>query len=340
MSSSASPMPTVSIALASYNGARFIEAQLRSFADQTRPPDQVVIRDDGSTDNTAAIVASFAATAPFAIDFAYNAQRRGYSRNFEGAVAACTGDIVFLSDQDDVWLPEKIETIIAAFAHDPAQQVFVNDQILTDGELQHAGITKLSNLANLGIGAEGLIEGCCTAFRRSWSTALLPIPASAETLVERRTMSHDRWLNELAMLLDLRGVVTIPLQYFRRYGSNTTDWLVSEPRRTGVYDLVATRVATAPVAAWRERIAVLDLYDGWLRDHRDTLIALGGDVRGALAAVARERAAQDARCTLVAQPLPRRAWGAAILWLRGGYDYFYGWKSALRDMARKAAPTK
>lgn len=334
--SSDTTIRTVSIALASYNGARFIEAQLRSFADQTRPPDQVVIRDDGSTDETAGIVARFAATAPFAIDFARNPDRRGYSRNFEGAVAACTGDVIFLSDQDDVWLPTKIETMLAAFVREPARQVFVNDQILTDGDLRHDNHTKLTNLANLGMGPEGLIEGCCTAFRRSWSDLLLPIPASADALVDARVMAHDRWLNELAILLRLRGLVRTPLQYFRRYGSNTTDWLVSEPRRTGLRDLAATRVAKAPIKAWRERIVVLDLYARWIHDHRDALTILGGDVPAASVAMAHERAAHDARCTLVTRSLPGRAWGVASLWRKGGYIYFYGWKSALRDVVRSA----
>lgn len=327
----------VSVALASYNGARFIEAQLQSFADQTRPPDQVVIRDDGSTDDTAAIIERFAATAPFVVDFAHNTHRRGYSRNFEGAVSACTGDIVFLSDQDDVWLPNKIETILEAFAREPQRQVFVNDQILTDGKLRHNGITKLSNLANLGIGADGLIEGCCTAFRRSWSTELLPIPAIAEALIKRHALSHDRWLNELAILLQVRGVMAEPLQYFRRYGSNTTTWLVSEPRRTGMRDLVATRVATAPVDAWQERIAVLNVYSAWIHEHRDALARLGGNVTNASTGIERERVAYAARCMLVVRSLPQRIWGAVSLWRKGGYTYFYGWKSALRDMMRSAA---
>jgi glycosyltransferase involved in cell wall biosynthesis len=329
--------PTVSIALASYNGVRFIEAQLRSFADQTRPPDQVVIRDDGSTDATAAIVDRFAQTAPFAIDFQFNPDRRGYTRNFEGAIAACSGDIIFLSDQDDVWLPNKIQTILDTFAEHPEHQAIVNDQILTDGDLNHTGITKLGNLKRLGIGPEGLIEGCCMAFRRSWSEHLLPIPASADAMIETRIMSHDRWLNEIAILLDLRGVVRTPLQYFRRYGSNTTNWLVSEPRKSGMRDLVTTRVAVAPIAAWRDRIATLDLYETWLRAHGDAMTALRGDLPLALARLARERAAHQARCALAVKPLPQRAWAAAALWRQGGYDYFNGWISALRDITRSAA---
>jgi glycosyltransferase involved in cell wall biosynthesis len=328
--------PTVSIALASYNGARFIEAQLRSFADQTRPPDQVVIRDDGSTDDTAAIVARFAETAPFTIDFQRNPERCGYTRNFEGAVAACSGDIIFLSDQDDVWLPNKLQTILDAFVQHPRHQVIVNDQILTDGDLNHTGITKLGNLKRLGIGPEGLIEGCCTAFRRAWGERLLPIPAEAGTMVESRAMSHDRWLNELAMLLDLREVVRTPLQYFRRYGSNTTNWLVSEPRQSGMRDLVAARVPVAPVAAWRERIATLDLYESWLRDHQEAVASFHGDLTKAFAKLDRERTAHRARCALAVQPLPRRAWAAVTLWRRGGYAYFNGWISALRDVTRSA----
>ena len=327
----------ISVAMASYNGARFIAAQLQSFADQSLKPDEVVICDDGSTDETAAIVAEFAATAPFAIRFQRNPERLGYSRNFEGAVLQCRGEIVFLSDQDDCWLPVKLARGGERLDVDRAAQVGVNDQILTDGALNHENITKLGNLARLGTDAEGLIEGCCTAFRRTWAELVLPIPAEAEDQLRRRLQSHDRWINELAILLDVRRVIETPLQYFRRYGSNTTDWMVSEPRKVGMGDLVANRVPTAPVEAWEQRAEVIDLYADWLSRHRQRLEAAGiGTVDRALAAIAREKSSNEARIRLVQTALPARLPMIARLLAKGGYGYFYGWKSAVRDIVRSA----
>jgi glycosyltransferase involved in cell wall biosynthesis len=330
----------LSIAMASYNGARFIGEQLQSFAGQSRPPVEVVICDDGSTDDTARIVADFAARAGFPVRFHRNPERLGYARNFERAVLLCQGDIVFLSDQDDVWLPEKLEAVAAAFEADPAAQVVANDQILTDGELRHDGITKLANLRRLGIGPDGLIEGCCTAFRRSWAELLLPIPAEAQPLIARDLQSHDRWINELSILLGVRRMIARPLQYFRRYGSNTTDWVVSEPRAVGIGDLVASRMKTAPIEGWRDRVRVLALYQSWLAARRPALEAAGGAVGAALAEVAREKGSLEARIDLVQKPLPLRLALIAALLARGGYRYFYGWKSALRDIARSVGESR
>src|SRR3954454_9678676 len=96
----------VSVALASYNGARFIDEQLASLAAQTRPPDELVVCDDGSTDDTLDHVERFAATAPFEVRIVRNAENLGFSGNFQRVLALVRGDIVFICDQDDIWYPD------------------------------------------------------------------------------------------------------------------------------------------------------------------------------------------------------------------------------------------
>ncbi|MEE2678097.1 MAG: glycosyltransferase family 2 protein [Myxococcota bacterium] len=103
------PKATVSIALAAYNGSRYIGEQLESFAAQSRLPDELVVCDDGSSDGTPELVERFAARAPFEVRLERNPETLTTTPNFEKAVSLCRGDLVFLSDQDDVWLPEKIE---------------------------------------------------------------------------------------------------------------------------------------------------------------------------------------------------------------------------------------
>src|SRR5437588_7313199 len=105
----------ISIAMCTYNGARFLREQLDSFAAQSRLPDEVVICDDGSTDGTADIVRTFASGAPFPVHFHVNEPRLGITRNFERAAGLCTGSIIFFSDQDDVWLPDKLDRFAEAF---------------------------------------------------------------------------------------------------------------------------------------------------------------------------------------------------------------------------------
>ncbi len=332
-----SPPATISIAMATYNGADFIREQLDSFAAQSLLPNELIITDDGSTDGTRAIVDDFARTAPFAVHFHTNSGRLGYSRNFEAAVMRCSGDIIFLSDQDDVWFANKLAFIMAAFDDDEKVQVIVNDQLMTDGELSHDGVTKLQNLQRLGVSSDGLIEGCCTAFRQRFGGLLLPFPDAAQPFLNRRLLSHDRWINEFAIALKVRSVVPRPLQYFRRYGSNTTDWFVSEPRPVGTRDLIARRVARAPVKAWLERVELLNFFRYWLLANRALLEREDlGCVGDALDSFARESASLEARSALVCMPAHWRFVAIIRLFAGGGYRYFYGWKSAIRDSFRRA----
>src|SRR4051794_15860948 len=100
------PLPMFSVAMCTYNGARFIGAQLASVAAQTRTPDELIVCDDRSTDETVAIVQKFADSAPFRVRLHVNEENLGSTKNFERAVSLCEGDLIALCDQDDVWLPE------------------------------------------------------------------------------------------------------------------------------------------------------------------------------------------------------------------------------------------
>lgn len=109
-------MSRISIAMATYNGQRYIKAQLRSILEQTRQPDQVVIFDDCSTDDTADIVRDFIReNGCDGWTLTVGEKNAGFVGNFRRAVRAATGDIVFLCDQDDVWHANKIETVMRLF---------------------------------------------------------------------------------------------------------------------------------------------------------------------------------------------------------------------------------
>ena len=322
-------MTRVSIAMATYTGERYIREQLDSFAAQSRLPDELIICDDGSNDRTVAIVEEFAAAAPFPVTISRNPERLGYSDNFARAIAKCAADVVFLSDQDDVWFADKIAYVMAAFDAAPDAEVVINDQVLTDEKLQHSGLTKLQNLRAAGRTSAGMVEGCCTALRREWASALFPLPGEAHGLVESGDLSHDMWINQLAMLLDRRVVIERPLQYFRRTGDNTTAWILSEPRRSSLRDVARERQGTAPVKAWRRRVAVLDAYERFLTSHN-----LPGDKDAALRKIAHERASHEQRIHLNELPRWRRAGAVWRLWQSGGYRYFERWMSAANDLIR------
>lgn len=109
----------ISVALATYNGERYIEAQLDSIRLQTRPADEVIIRDDGSTDGTSQIIERYIREHGMAgWDFQVNSKNLGYAMNFKQILCMTKGDIVFLSDQDDVWESQKIEKMVRVMEQD------------------------------------------------------------------------------------------------------------------------------------------------------------------------------------------------------------------------------
>lgn len=122
-----------SVAMCTYNGAKYLTEQLQSLATQQRLPDELVICDDGSTDGTIAILEQFAANPPFPVRLFRNPVNLGFSRNFAQAITLCYGDVIALADQDDAWYPEKLQRLELIFEQQPGiEGVFSDGQIIDD----------------------------------------------------------------------------------------------------------------------------------------------------------------------------------------------------------------
>ena len=187
----------LSIAMATYNGERFLPAQLHSFVSQSRMPDELVVSDDQSTDGTVPLLLEFQRHAPFLVDIQVNPARLGPTRNFDQALARTTGDLVLLSDQDDVWFDTKIASLEAAALANVEKACFISDALLVDGDLKPSGKTKMGQIRNAGLPATDMVMGCCAAFRRSLLDVLLPIPgdqaaAAFEALAEGSAIRVER----------------------------------------------------------------------------------------------------------------------------------------------------
>ena len=113
------PALRLSIAMTTYNGSAYVREQLQSFSAQTRLPDELVVCDDVSCDDTVEQLEAFAATAPFPVRIERNVVNLKTTPNFAKAIGLCTGDVILLSDQDDIWLPEKLAEIGAHFEKNP-----------------------------------------------------------------------------------------------------------------------------------------------------------------------------------------------------------------------------
>lgn len=217
----------ISIAMATYNGADYILEQLQSFIDQTLLPDELIITDDCSTDKTEEVVNEFSRIAPFPVIFNRNEKNLGYCGNFNAALMKATGDLVFLSDQDDVWFPEKIQAMVNLANLNPDSLVFMNDAELTDKDLNSVGLTKLGQIKSAGFGFDAFVMGCCCAVRKELLEICMPIPDGYK--------SHDRWLVDFAEGLDAKYVESTVLQYYRRHGSNESQFIANRTSRVSQY---------------------------------------------------------------------------------------------------------
>ncbi len=120
----------VSVALCTYNGEKYITKQIKSILEQSTSVDEIVICDDGSTDNTISIIEDIKQSSPTNIIIHRNKNNLGVCANFEFAISLCKGDIIFLSDQDDIWNPDKVKTIVSWFDTHPQKSVVFTDATL------------------------------------------------------------------------------------------------------------------------------------------------------------------------------------------------------------------
>ncbi|NMG47474.1 glycosyltransferase [Azoarcus communis] len=315
----------ISIAMATWNGEQHLPAQLESFLTQTVLPDELVVRDDGSSDRTLQILQRFADRAPFEVRILESGPRLGYATNFERALTAVTGDLIFLSDQDDAWFPERVEVIRNASRTHPDIQLFINDIENVGESLERSGVTKLANLRRAGLPEEHYVTGCATALRRPLLTFALPFPPGLA--------AHDKWLHECAHWLGVRSIIPQVLQLYRRHGQNASNFGISRPQHTGRLRIYLQTLSGNARYSLGQQLLVLEALAIRLKQHR----ALATDIAGVRVDAASIRietriAALHARLEVLATSRPQRIGKACQHYLSGGYDEFLGWKTLIRDL--------
>jgi hypothetical protein len=189
----------VSVAMCTYNGAQFLEAQLASIHRQSRLPDELAICDDRSSDATLDIARAFAARpSAMTTRFQQNQNNLGSTKNFERAVGLCGGDIIFLSDQDDLWRPDKVARILRAFDDPDVGMAFTDAEVIDDrGNLVGRRLWESvpfaaseqrrmrSGRARDVLLRRNVVTGATMAFRASYRSLVLPISPH---------WVHDGWI--------------------------------------------------------------------------------------------------------------------------------------------------
>lgn len=320
---------SISVALCTYNGDRFLQHQLQSIAEQTRLPDELVVCDDGSTDDTLSIAESFASRASFPVAIVRNPVRLGVVGNVERATRLCGGTWIALCDQDDVWCATKLETLErVATAQADTDLVFSNATVVDDDltplgyslwDSIHFTVREMNMIAQdrpLDVLLKrNIVTGATTMFRAAIREWCFPVPVG---------WMHDAWLALIVAVVGRLRATDAQLICYRQHscnqiGARNPSLLkrATNARRNtrDVYIQLAAQYSTA-----LERVLLLET-NGWAPRQPDAAAKIKAklqhlQVRGSLPPSLIHR-------------LPR----VASELLRGAYrDYSVGTLSALRDV--------
>ncbi len=223
----------VSVALCTYNGTEFLPQLLQSILDQTQLPDELVVCDDRSSDETIPLLERFAQRAPFPVRIFQNPETLRPAQNFARCLALCEGEILVLTDQDDLWFPDRVAETAGAFLANPGLAMTFSECPLIDGQGQDLPRSIYSSLpipaADRRRVAEGsallpvllrfgILYGTTMAVRADMRRLFLPVPAG---------WSHDEWIGLCLSASAATARLPRPVTHYRQHAAQqvgTGDW--------------------------------------------------------------------------------------------------------------------
>jgi glycosyltransferase involved in cell wall biosynthesis len=206
----------ISVCMAVYNGSAYLLPQMQSILEQLRPNDEVVVVDDASQDNSAELLRNFSDSR---VRVFCNDHNLGVFASFEKAMRLAQGNLLFLSDQDDLWLSGKVDKILEVFSLNPAVTLVASDAQVID---ESGFLVADSFFGRRGRFASGVFHnliknkylGCTLAFRRSMLQHFLPIPNDVPM--------HDMWIGLINDIYGKTHYIDQPLIAYRRHGKNVS----------------------------------------------------------------------------------------------------------------------
>lgn len=237
--------------MATYNGERFIVGQIRSILSQLNADDELIISDDGSTDDTTILIEGIGDKRITLLNGGFHSP----IKNFENAIKHAKGDVVYLSDQDDLWLPGRVEAALKLHNDTvkPVMLVFCRPQVINengdvvpDSHYNHLHPTERNFCSNL---LRNHFMGCCMSFRKELLDYVLPFP--------KGIMMHDSWIGLVAQFyFNCELIGDKPYMQYRRYGANFTElhqqnlWHKVEQRFRYLYHILRVGVKNK---AWKRK---------------------------------------------------------------------------------------
>lgn len=208
----------VSVALAYYNGGEYISEQLNSILSQLEEEDELIISIDQASDGSIGILESYRDADPRVK--LKKGPGKGVVRNFASAIAACKGDIIFLCDQDDIWMPDKVEKTRQIFAERETVVCVLHNASCVDENGEPTDDPDIFTLRKSATGAvknfiKNCYMGCCMAFRSELKQLILPIP--------KQMYMHDYWIGMAAEKMGEVRLLPEVLLHYRRHGDNVTE---------------------------------------------------------------------------------------------------------------------
>jgi glycosyltransferase involved in cell wall biosynthesis len=206
----------VSVAMATYNGEKYLEQQIDSILMQLGSDDELIISDDHSSDQTLAIIERYIKN-DHRVKLFMN-DESGVTSNFENAIKRTQNEIIFLSDQDDVWKPEKVSTVKGYYEKNPEVQMIMSDITVVDNQLN----TTIDSFYQFRGSRAGVLKniiknsyiGCAMSFRKELKKKILPIP--------RNVPMHDMWIGLVADMNKSALLIPEKLIYYRRHDATVT----------------------------------------------------------------------------------------------------------------------
>jgi glycosyltransferase involved in cell wall biosynthesis len=253
--------PSVSVAMATYNGERYLPEMLESLAAQTRPPDELVVRDDASEDGTVGILHAFARRVPFRVDVIAGGPRLGYAQNFIAASRECAGGVVFFADQDDSWRRPKLATVVQHVRRRRIPRAYFHDFALQSDDGSPLSPSYYDLLAERGYPPAAALKGCTMAVTSGFVDLWGWPPPGAP-------VSHDFWVALLSTAFGQRRNLPDPLIDHRLHETNASGWIPDDASReftrrdddSGPVRLLIDLVLKPPRLAARTRV-FLDVLD-------------------------------------------------------------------------------
>jgi glycosyltransferase involved in cell wall biosynthesis len=320
----------VSVAIAVYNGCKFIKEQVLSILEQSRRPDELIIVDDCSSDDSWQIIKELENQFPEIIHSTRNQSNIGYVGTFSIALSKTTGDLIFLSDQDDFWYSSKIEEVVKFSKSNPQYSVIQHDVDLVNESLEKSGFSFLGQIKSVNASIESAVLGCGMVIRKPFLQKCLPIPSDFT--------AHDIWINEFAEQFDLKGILPLALISYRRHQANGSGHVLFSQKKLGPIDFKLNYYAEIfkrdkKSSLERRLIDRKLIQTRYVEFSKDPYFEFDSSFPKKLAQIQAEIDSLEMRYSIKKKRFFQKVLGFSQLAISGGYKNSLGLKSYLRDLS-------